>query len=97
MINFYLPDFYYKYDLNIAIIKILKMHPEYFYDNINITSIYGSFPGAIWNGGRLTPGNTDYNNIKATIAGFNELDVKVRFTFTNCLLEEKHIFDTYCN
>jgi hypothetical protein len=55
-INFYLPDFYYKKDLNLELILLLKEHPEYFYDNINIGAVYGVFPGSIWNGGRLFPG-----------------------------------------
>lgn len=96
-INFYLPDFYYHFNLNIKIIKLLKQHPEYFYNNIKIKGIYGSFPGAIWNGGRLMRGITELDNISATINAFNNLQIPIRYTFTNCLLEEKDIYDTYCN
>lgn len=95
--KFYLPDFYYKYDLNIIIIDLLKEHPEYFYDNIEIGAVYGCFPGMIWNGGRLYTGFADYNNIKNTIANFNERNIPLRFTCTNPLLEEKHVYDTCCN
>jgi collagenase-like PrtC family protease len=59
--------------------------------------VYGTFPGAIWNGGRVFHGTTNADNIEQTIKGFNDLGVPVRFTFTNCLLEEKHVYDTYCN
>ena len=96
-INFYLPDFYYKKDLNLELILIMKEHPEYFYDNINIGAVYGCFPGSIWNGGRLVPGTTVNDQIYSTISAFNSLDVPVRFTYTNCLLEDKHLNDTYCN
>ena len=95
--KFYLPDFYYKYNLNTIIIDLLKKHPEYFYDNIEIGAIYGCFPGMIWNGGRLYTGFTDYDNIKGTIEAFNSRNIPIRFTCTNSLLEEKHNYDTYCN
>lgn len=96
-LKFYLPDFYYHYNLNIELITLLKSKPEYFYDNIEIGAVYGSFPGAIWNGGRWLSGITNYDNIKATIDGFNNLNVPIRFTFTNCLLEDTHVYDAYCN
>lgn len=97
MINFYLPDFYYRYKLNIEIVNLLEQHPEYFYDNIKIGAIYGSFPGAIWNGGRLMLNTTDLNNINDTIKTFNSKNIPIHFTFTNCLLTEEHLNDTYCN
>ena len=97
MINFYLPDFYYNYNLNIKLINLLKEHPEYFHDGIQIGAVYGSFPGAIWNGGRLMSGISDKNNIVNTILGFNNLGIPVRFTFTNCLVKDTQVYDTYCN
>ena len=51
--NFYLPDFYNKFQLNYTIITLFQSQPEYFNENIHIGAIYGSFPGMIWNGGRL--------------------------------------------
>ena len=95
--NFYLPDFYNHYQLNIKIIQLLQEHPEYFYDNLKIGAVYGTYPGAIWNGGRTFLDTTDLNNIKATTEAFNSQNIPLRFTFTNCLLEEKHLLDTYCN
>ena len=71
-INFYLPDFYYFYRLNVKIIELLHDKAEVFYDGINIKSLYGSFPGAYWNGGRVMHGMTDKNNIENTIAGIND-------------------------
>lgn len=96
-INFYIPDFYHRYDLNIKLITLMKEHPEYFYDNINIGAVYGTFPGAIWNGGRWLGGITTSDNMMATVESFNDLGVPIRFTFTNCLLEDTHVYDAYCN
>lgn len=96
--NFYLPDFYYKYKLNMKIIQLLKECPEYFQDNTQIGAVYGTFPNAIWNGGRCCLlGQALLPNIEGTINAYNKLGIPVRFTFTNCLLEEKHLNDTYCN
>ena len=95
--NFYLPDFFYKFKLNSEITDLMQKNPEYFYDGVKIGAIYGTFPGAIWNGGRKYLGITDFDNIESTISSFNDRDIPLRFTFTNCLIEEKHLQDTYCN
>lgn len=96
-IYFYLPDFYYKFNLNIALINLIKEHPEYFREGISIGAVYGSFPGAIWNGGRWLRGITDSENIENTVEAFNELGIPVRYTFTNSILDKNHVYDAYCN
>ena len=95
--KFYLPDFYHKYQLNIQLISLIKEHPEYFNEGVEIGAVYGTYPGAIWNGGRVFLNSTDLNNIRVTTEAFNKLDIPIRFTFSNCLIEEKHLNDTYCN
>lgn len=96
-INFYIPDFYYKNELNILLIRLIKEHPECFYNNIKIGAIYGSFPGAIWNGGRVVLGIALQEKIEELVKIYNDLNVPIRFTFTNCLIEKEHLNDTYCN
>ena len=97
-INFYIPNFWNFYKLNTFLIQHMKEVPEKFYDDVKIASIYGSFPSAIWNGGRGMGGEyADDDNIINTIQGVNDLDVAVRFTFTNCLLKDYHTEDAYCN
>ena len=95
--KFYLPDFFFKFDLNILITQLWQEHPEYFHNGLEIGAVYGSFPGAIWNGGRLMCGGTVIQNIENIINQFNELDMPIRFTFTNSLLQKEHLNDTYCN
>lgn len=96
-IHFYLPDFYLKRNTNLFLIRLMSENPEVFYDDIDIGAIYGSFPGAIWNGGRVCPGICSKDEIQETLYAFNEKKIPCRFTFTNPLLEEKHLYDTYCN
>lgn len=92
-----LPDFYYYYDLNLHLVDMMKKYPGYFRDNVKIDSVYGSFPGCIWNGGRVQFGGADLNNMQATIAGYNSLGISVRFTFTNRLITGRHHHDYYGN
>lgn len=92
-----LPDFYNYYDLNLNLIHLMELHPEYFRDNVKIDSVYGTFPGCIWNGGRVQLGGCSLENMQATIAGFNSKGISIRFTFTNRLITGRHHFDYYGN
>lgn len=96
-IYFSIPDFYHNFNLNMNLLNLMKMQPELFMDDIVIDSVYGSFPGCIWNSGRGTIGMATYENIVATVKPFNEMGVSVRHTFTSSWLDEKHINDYYCN
>ncbi len=77
--------------------NMMKDYPDKFKDGYKIGSVYGTFPGAIWNGGRAVFGITGKEDIKSILNLYNSRGIPVRFTWTNSLLEEKHIYDTYCN
>lgn len=96
-ILFSLPDFYYNFKLYSALLDMKDKEPDLFCKDIKIDTVYGTFPGAIWNGGRGSIGGTTGNNIKNTIKFFNEHGIGVRFTFTNPLIGALHCQDTYCN
>ena len=64
---------------------------------MEIASFYGVFPPCLWNGGRAQGGNTDKNFIKGVIKAFNDRGIPLRFTFTNPVLEKKHLSDERCN
>ena len=38
--------------LNIVWLGLMKQYPDKFREGYKIASVYGTFPGAIWNGGR---------------------------------------------
>lgn len=97
-INFYLPDFYTFQILNYQLNDLISKFSYKFNDNIRIAAIYGSFDGAIWNGGRIdcSPQCSD-RDIQATINLFNSAGIPLRFTWTNSMIEEKHLNDEYCN
>ncbi len=75
----------------------MKEFQNCFREGYRIGSVYGTFPGAIWNGGRTALGFCSKNDIEAILKNFNSRNVPVRFTWTNSLLEEKHLNDTFCN
>lgn len=96
-VYWHLPGFFVNFYLNQIIINLMKEHPDKFRDGYCVGSVYGTFPGAIWNGGRFVYGIAAKSDMEQMIQTFNRFDVPVRFTWTNSLLEEKHIYDTYCN
>ena len=95
--RFHIPDLYTHLALNLHLIDLIREHPEYFYDGVEIASCYGCFPPAMWNGGRALTGRTPDNLIDATIRGFNDRGVPIRYTFTNPTLTERDLSDPFCN
>lgn len=96
-IYWHLPGFCAFRYLNQIFINLMHDYPDKFRPGYRIGSVYGSFPGAIWNGGRAVFGITYKADMERLIKTYNDKGVPVRFTWTNSLLEEKHLSDTYCN
>ena len=96
-IYWHLPGFCYLRLLNQVLMNLMKDYPDCFREGYCIGSVYGTFPGAIWNGGRAVFGITGKDDIAAILKIYNSRGIPVRFTWTNSLLEEKHVYDTYCN
>ncbi len=96
-IKFHLPDFWGHGPLNLALIDMVKEHPEYFRDGVEIASVYGCFPPAVWNGGRNINGFAYENAINHVLHEFNSRGIPLRFTFTNPLLTKENMADPFCN
>lgn len=98
-LNYYLPGL----DLNflpffVHFAKYSVKHSERFMDNIRIASFYGTFKNAIWAGGRYALGMmSSVNDMEYAIHSINDAGIATRYTFTNSLIEEKHLNDTFCN
>lgn len=100
MIYFYLPNFYQQpyRKVNLCLIKQINEHPEAFQDNITIGAVYGNFPEVIWNGGRaMKNGDVGIQDAANVINEFNEVNVPIRFTHSNCLINELHLGDLKAN
>ena len=99
ILNFYLPGL----DLNVLnfyihFAKYMRVHPEYFMENTRIAAFYGTFRGAIWAGGRTTVGAAPSPiDMEDAINKINDAEIAARYTFTNNLIEDRHLNDTFCN
>lgn len=96
-VRFHLPDFATHYKLNLVFSMMLENCPYYFRDGVEIASFYGVFPPSLWNGGRTQGGVCSEDFVKTVIRTFNNRGIPLRFTFTNPMLEEKHLDDEFCN
>lgn len=95
--HYYLPDFFRNAALYIMLADFMEHIPEWFYEDIELSAAYGSFPNCIWNGGRTLLGDINKTRMIKTIEEFNKRGIAVRYTFTNPLIEEKHLNDIFAN
>ena len=96
-VYWHLPGASVNFYVNQVFITLMARYPECFRDGYKVGSVYGTFPGAIWNGGRAVLGFTPQSRMKQILDVYEKLDAPVRFTWTNSLITEEHLNDTYCN
>ncbi|MCR5250136.1 MAG: hypothetical protein K6E50_05965 [Lachnospiraceae bacterium] len=96
-IYWHLPGLCYLKDLNLTILKLMREYRNCFHEGYCAGSVYGTFPGAIWNGGRTVLGFCSKNDILRTLKEYEPYKVPLRFTWTNPLITEQEVTDTYCN
>lgn len=96
-VKWHLPGFCVNFYINQIIINLMKEYPKSFREGYKPGSVYGTFPGAIWNGGRAVFGSTAKREMEKILNTYERFNVPVRFTWTNPFIEEKHVYDTYCN
>ncbi len=95
--KFHLPGLTRNFSFNVVFTQMLKNCPEYFREGVQIASFFGTFPPAVWNGGRSVKGKCDEGFIKQVIRVYNDLGIPVRFTFTNPCITEELLHDEFCN
>ena len=91
---YHLPGLFEFYDFYEVFLPLFYEHREYFYEWCEIGSIYGSPEGALWNGGRTSDGTAEPEKVLELL---NKYGISPRLTFSNSLIEEKHLTDAYCN
>lgn len=91
---FHLPGLFEFYDLYRIFLPLFFEHREYFYDWCEIGSIYGAPADCIWGGGRVGFGDHAPEDVLALM---QEYSISARLTFSNSLLEKKHLSDRKCN
>jgi len=91
---YHLPGLFEFYELYRIFLPLFKEHREYFYDWCEIGSIYGAPADCLWGGGRVGFGD---DNAADVISLLQQYQISARLTFSNSLLEEKHLLDPKCN
>ena len=91
---YHLPGLFEFYELYREFLPLFRKHREYFYDWCEIGSVYGSPADCIWGGGRMGDGNHDPEEVLALM---QEYGISARLTFSNSMLEERHLLDQKCN
>ncbi len=95
--RFHLPGISKNFEFNVVFAQMLKNCPDYFREGVEIASFFGTFPPAVWNGGRSVVGRCDESFIKQVLRVYNTLGIPVRFTFTNPCITEELLHDEFCN
>ena len=93
-VRFHLPGLFEQYDFYKAFLPLFYSHRGYFYDDIEIGSLYGAPYGCIWGGGRFGEDNGTPENVLALTG---EYGISARLTFSNSLLKAEHLSDKKCN
>ena len=98
MIQYSLPDFTWHLAFNLTLSRMKRTAPELFFEDTEIGSVYGCFPGCIMNGGRYFVGERyTYDRIAATFDAIAEAGLVTRLTLTNMLITPEQFEDEYSN
>ena len=98
MIYYYIPDFFWHYNVNLKLIELIETEPQMFYDDFKIGAVFGNFPNCIWNGGGITNGrHVDAEEMVLISKRFNLHKIPLRLTMTNPIIEDTDVYDRYCN
>lgn len=97
-IKYMIPNFM-SFGRNEILMKLYKKYPHVMRDDTEIYTFYGVFPGAIWNGGRLSVSEfeTPKSFMKKVSNFYNKRGISLTYTFTNPLLKHEHLSNEYCN
>ena len=93
--RFHLPGLFEFHDFYEIFLDLFSRHRDWFYDWCEIGSIYGAPASCLWGGGRVGFGQSGIEQQVLVMA--RKFGVPVRLTFSNSLLQEKHLDDAQCN
>lgn len=98
MINYYCPGFAEGQFVYKILFDLKENYPECFYDNVNISKIYGSFPNMTWNGGGFWVGKCLMpKQVDRYFKWYSNKNITLQLNLTNMVLEKKDLDDRYCN
>lgn len=92
--KFHLPGLFEFYELYKVFLPLFYEHSEFFYDWVEIASIYGAPTDCIWGGGRVGFGDDDTSSVLELLQTYG---ISARLTFSNSLIQKEHLADKKCN
>lgn len=92
--HFHLPGLFEFYDFYKEFLSLFFEHRDWFYDWVDISSIYGAPADCLWGGGRVGFGE---DNAEDVLNLLRKYGISGRLTFSNSLLSEEHLSDKKCN
>ena len=95
MVHYHLPGLFEFYDFYKEFLPLFYGHREYFYDWVDIGSIYGAPSDAVWGGGRFGAGSI--KDSEKILRLLSQYKISARLTLSNSLLREEHLGDIKCN
>ncbi len=93
-VYYHLPGLFEFTELYKLFLPIYASHREYFYDWCDIGSIYGAPMDCLWGGGRVGFGEAKAKDVFELL---NKFDISPRLTFSNSLIDSRHLDDEKCN
>lgn len=92
--QFHLPGLFEFYEFYQVFLPLFFEHREYFYEWVDIASIYGAPADCIWGGGRVSDGLAEPQDV---LRFTQQYGISARLTFSNSLLRKEHLADKKCN
>lgn len=97
MIKLSLPGFFCKLKYVDMFLNYYYQYPEFFYTDRMIDSFYDADRRLLWQGGRIPQVEND-TSMFDVLDVFENYPVKLRHTFTNCLITDEYLtHDYFCN
>lgn len=94
MVKYYLPGLFEFFELYTVFVDMFQKE-NYKFRDCEIGAIFGSPNRIIWNGGRVK--NAPPVDLDMVKKWSDEKNISCALTFTNCLINEEHLNNIYCN
>ncbi len=91
---FHLPGLFEFYDFYQVFFRVFSEHRDFFYPWARVGSVYGAPADSLWAGGRLEEGGAAAEEVLSLLGKYG---ISARLTFSNSLLEPKHLADEKCS
>lgn len=99
MINYSIPGLWAHRHLNFKLFQLMQSKKEYFYPDINIEAVYGTYPWCVFDGGRIFNHmeHISREDVNETTKRYNDLGIPIRLVYTNSQIEDKHLHNRFDN